>query len=63
MSEIEESVEKAIKYLRNQLSGAELQLYENYYQNYKNPTSTEVKYYNAYRILRKYIAIMEAKKE
>jgi hypothetical protein len=53
--EIEESVEKAMGQLRKSLKPEELKLYERCYEQFKTAPSEEVRYNNAYRILRRFL--------
>jgi hypothetical protein len=53
--EIEAMVEEAITQLRKKLGPDELKVYERYYEDFIT-ASKDVRYYNAYRILRRYLA-------
>jgi hypothetical protein len=53
--EIEAMVEEAITQLRKKLGPDELKVYERYYEDFRT-ASKDVRYYNAYRILRRYLA-------
>jgi len=54
--EISETVEKAMTQLRKQVNGPEVSVYEEYYEYFRTAPSEDVRYYNAYRILRRYLA-------
>jgi hypothetical protein len=54
--EIEETTEKAMERLRKLLNETELREYERYYEYFRTAPSEDVRYYNAYRILRRYLA-------
>jgi hypothetical protein len=53
--EIEETTEKAMEHLRKHLNETELREYERYYEYFRTAPSEDVRYYNAYRILRRYL--------
>ena len=53
--EIEAMVEEAMTQLRKKLGTDELKVYERYYEDFRT-ASRDVRYYNAYRILRRYLA-------
>jgi len=53
--EIEAMVEEAMTQLRKKLGPDELKVYERYYEYFRTGPS-EVRYYNAYRILRRHLA-------
>jgi hypothetical protein len=53
--EISEAVEEAMTQLRKKLGTDELKVYERYYEDFRT-ASKDVRYYNAYRILRRYLA-------
>jgi hypothetical protein len=53
--EIEAMVEEAMTQLRKKLGPDELKVYEGYYEYFRT-ASEDVRYYNAYRILRRYLA-------
>jgi hypothetical protein len=54
--EIEARVEEAMTQLRKKLGTDELKVYEGYYEYFRTAPSEDVRYYNAYRILRRYLA-------
>jgi hypothetical protein len=54
--EIEETTEKAMEHLRKHLNETELREYERYYEYFRTAPSEDVRYYNTYRILRRYLA-------
>jgi hypothetical protein len=54
--EISETVEKTMTQLRKKLGPDELKVYEKYYEYFRTAPSEDVRYYNAYRILRRYLA-------
>jgi len=54
--EIEAMVEEAMTQLRKKLGTDELKVYEAYYEYFRTAPSEDVRYYNAYRILRRYLA-------
>jgi hypothetical protein len=54
--EISEAVEEAMTQLRKKLGTDELKVYERYYEYFRTAPSEDVRYYNAYRILRRYLA-------
>jgi hypothetical protein len=49
-------VEEAMTQLRKKLGPDELKVYEGYYEYFRTAPSEDVRYYNAYRILRRYLA-------
>jgi hypothetical protein len=55
--EIEARVEEAMTQLRKKLGPDELKVYEGYYEYFRTAPSEDVRYYNAYRILRRYLII------
>jgi hypothetical protein len=55
--EIEAMVEEAMTQLRKKLGPDELKVYEGYYEYFRTAPSEDVRYYNAYRILRRYLII------
>jgi hypothetical protein len=55
--EIEVRVEEAMTQLRKKLGPDELKVYEGYYEYFRTAPSEDVRYYNAYRILRRYLIL------
>jgi hypothetical protein len=53
---IEARFEEAMTQLRKKLGPDELKVYEGYYEYFRTAPSEDVRYYNAYRILRRYLA-------
>jgi len=54
--EIEEAVEKAMPLLLKQ---EQAPLYREYYKLFKSAPNKDVRYYNAYRLLRAFLALKE----
>jgi hypothetical protein len=46
-----------MEHLRKHLNETELREYERYYEYFRTAPSEDVRYYNAYRILRRYLSL------